>query len=365
MKKFCFVIPTYNNKLLLKNTLEALNHQKGFGPEDYEVAVVDDGSVDCTYEYIRDINKNYALKYIYLQRDEVSCRGRARNMGRQLADAKYIIFIDSDILVREDYLFELERCFSMEEDLAVIGTRLYLSQEIPYDTVLDKSVFRKYSFDKVDCVQYEIRHLMFNHMSYNSHCGIPPWLKFFSCNAVAPKKYLDRIGGFDEKYKGWGMEDNDLGYRLSLEGLNIVINSRMEVLHQFHGKVDPSGIPIDKKNEFHKNIDYFMKKFPEAFPISRAKVYDFFEGKVSNAFGLDSDSAEKILINFNDIAKLENIKSKILQLCMRDKLEIVVEDEVEATDLDIWIQLLKNPRSIPKYYPVSKRLKESFDPFRG
>lgn len=63
--KYSFVIPTYNNRVLLKNTLEALNYQPGYGY--YEVIVVDDGSTDNSGEYIKGVNRNYDLKYFYLE----------------------------------------------------------------------------------------------------------------------------------------------------------------------------------------------------------------------------------------------------------------------------------------------------------
>ncbi|HEX3028860.1 MAG TPA: glycosyltransferase [Clostridia bacterium] len=358
MKKYSFVIPAYNNKILLKNTLEALNYQKGFGREDYEAVVVDDGSESPLYEYIRDVNKNYTLKYIYLQRDELSCRSRTRNFGCKLAEGEYIIFIDSDILVREDYLLELERCYSVRKDMAVIGTRLNLNNEISYNSVADGSVFNKYRFDTVGFDQYEIRHFMFDEMSYNLYSETPPWIKFYSCNAVVPKWCFDKTGGFDEEYKGWGMEDNDLGYRLYKEGLKMIASSKMEALHQFHGTSDPFAVPVDRSNEHRRNIDYFIDKFPEAFIFPRAAVYDLFEGRGKDILRPDKPPAEKISIKFSEISKLNDIKSAILELCEKDNLEIVVEDYVEATDLDIWIQLLESPRSIPKYYPMSKRFKK-------
>ncbi|WP_054742670.1 glycosyltransferase [Cellulosilyticum ruminicola] len=81
MLKYSFVIPAYNNGLLLKNSLRALNNLKPIGRGDYEVIVVDDGSQDKCERFINGINKEYDLKYIYLERNEESSRAKSRNMG--------------------------------------------------------------------------------------------------------------------------------------------------------------------------------------------------------------------------------------------------------------------------------------------
>jgi glycosyltransferase involved in cell wall biosynthesis len=91
------VIPAYNNKLLLRKTLEALNYQIGYGRNDYEVIIVDDGSSDGTCDYIKNVNRNYNLKYFYLERCDDSGRARARNYGWKKASGDIIIFIDSYI----------------------------------------------------------------------------------------------------------------------------------------------------------------------------------------------------------------------------------------------------------------------------
>lgn len=359
MKQFCFIIPAYNNKVLLRNTLEALNNQKGFTTEDYEVVVAEDGSDEPVFDYIRDINKNYCLKYIYLPREKSSCRSRIRNAGAKIAEAKYLIFLDADILVREDYLAELKRCFSIDENVSVIGTRLMLPSIVPYESVLDKSVFEKCSFDRVDHNYYEDRHFLFNIVSYNPNSRIDPWMMFYSCNIVVPKQQFDKVGGFDENYKGWGMEDIDLGCSLTNEGFKIVISSKLEGLHQFHGQSDRGTIPIGKKEEYRKNIDYFLEKFPEGYGMPREILYKLLFFEIGYIPRVNTESFEKILIKFFDKEKLEHIKSVILQLCVREGLDIVVEDYVESTDLDIWIQLL-DFKIAPKYYPAS-RLKSDLE----
>ena len=117
MIRYSIVIPTYNNREALNNTLEALNGQSGFEPGEYEAIVVDDGSSEDTYALIRDTPRTYAMTYLYLERTPASCRSRVRNAGWRQAKAPIVVFLDSDMIVAPNYLQELDRYFRAEEDL--------------------------------------------------------------------------------------------------------------------------------------------------------------------------------------------------------------------------------------------------------
>ncbi len=164
--KYSFVIPTYNNRVLLKNTLEALNYQPGYGY--YEVIVVDDGSTDNSGEYIKGVNRNYDLKYFYLERGKDSCRAKCRNHGWKQSAGEIIVFIDSDIVVRPDYLSELNRCFSMKNDIAVIGNRLLLNTPTTYEEIIRGDIFTKNRFDNRNFDILEYRYFFYESASYNN-----------------------------------------------------------------------------------------------------------------------------------------------------------------------------------------------------
>ena len=126
MITYSVIIPTYNNKELLGNTLEALNHQNGFGPGSYEVLVVDDGSNDGSEAFVQDIPCSYSFRYIYLPRNADSCRSRVRNTGWKQARGRYVVFLDSDIVVAPNYLEDLDGYFRINPNLFVCGFRYML-----------------------------------------------------------------------------------------------------------------------------------------------------------------------------------------------------------------------------------------------
>ncbi|OGI07312.1 MAG: hypothetical protein A2Y40_03340 [Candidatus Margulisbacteria bacterium GWF2_35_9] len=352
--KYSFVIPSYNNKKLLKNTLEALNNQTGYSSEDYEVLVVDDGSTDQTKEYIAGINTNYQLNYIYLNRDENSCRSKTRNTGWRNAQGNIIIFIDSDIIIMPNYLLELERVFANNTKCLLIGNRLMLDKNSENLSVSD--ILNTYQFDSTNYDLLEFRHFLYQASSYNSNAIICPWMQVYSCNLAVPKQYLIQVNGFDENFIKWGMEDIELGYSLYSIGLQIIINSRLEVLHQYHGKRNDLIVELSKEKDYEENIDYFLKKHPEAIKMRRNIAYKFFEGKLPTSLLLLGKPQTKKEITLKDIRDLNSYKKEIEALAIQGDIAPVIYDYLEDTDIDIWIQSLGRTKNIIQYFPMSKEI---------
>ncbi len=356
MKRYSFVIPVYQCRKLIKNTLETLNRLEGFPLDAIEVIVVDDGSSDGTGEFIKDMEKKYDFKYIYLERVVESSRSRARNTGINAANGEIIIFLDGDILLKHNYLEELDKYFKINNEIIVVGNRINLNEDVSFEEVSVNSYYENQKF-KLDSInKFEIRHLSYLESSYNAECQLHPWLKVYTGNLAVPKKYLDELGGFDENFKGWGVEDVELGYRLYMAGAKIIISNRIETFHQKHDKSGNLKISKDKFPEVDRNTEYFIKKHPNALQLPENIIIKFFRGQIVPKFSALTGIRKKVIIKYNNTDNLEEVKAKILMLSQNKSLKIVVQDYVENTDLDIWIQLLGKQRSTPMYFPASKQL---------
>ena len=84
------ILPTYNRKEFLPRCLDAVFNQSY---QPLEVIVVDDGSTDGTYTFIRD---KYRGKVRYFQEKHSGLPAIARNRGLEAAGGDYIAFCDSD-----------------------------------------------------------------------------------------------------------------------------------------------------------------------------------------------------------------------------------------------------------------------------
>ena len=97
------VIPTYNRKPILEKCLKALEKQNlNENISNYEVIVVDDGSTDGTTSWIKD---NYqVLPHVVLYEQEHGGPALGRNLGVMKSKYEIIIFIDSDLIVLDDFI---------------------------------------------------------------------------------------------------------------------------------------------------------------------------------------------------------------------------------------------------------------------
>lgn len=86
---FSVIIPTYNRANLLMIAVKSVLQQKF---KDFELIIVDDGSDDGTKEAITSLDDHRIRYYFQLNQE----RSSARNKGIELANGKYICFLDDD-----------------------------------------------------------------------------------------------------------------------------------------------------------------------------------------------------------------------------------------------------------------------------
>jgi len=96
------VIPTYNESKVLLECLKSLESQD---MSNFEVIIVDDGSIDNTIKLASDFRpKNYTLEVL---KQEHKGPGAARNLGSKKAKGDILVFVDADMTFEKDFLEKL------------------------------------------------------------------------------------------------------------------------------------------------------------------------------------------------------------------------------------------------------------------
>ncbi|GEM_PF-1201567 len=355
--KASIVIPTFNNRELIEPCLLSLNHQILDSSIHFEVIVVDDGSTDGTGPLIASLDLNYELRYSYINRKSGSSRSQARNIGINLAQGDVIIFLDGDQVVDLGFVKEHLRIHQVRDDLAVIGLRKYLSKgKVDIDKI--RSGLITDALPRVE--QHDERWNLLNRFSENLFNIKTAWHLFMTCNVSVRKEHLVAVGCLDEGFLNWGLEDCELGYRLSQIGIKFVYGRNALVYHQYHAS------DFDEKRylEWLENFKYFQSKHPVIEVAAQNALIDFFDPKVRKSWlscylrfefairAIKGRIPEAQKISILEVTAQEEINIIDLIKAEAAKGNVVVIDESDQDHLDIEVQCLE-PQNEILYFKAS------------
>jgi glycosyltransferase involved in cell wall biosynthesis len=233
------VVPAYNDAPILRRALAALAAQS-LAPTAYEVVVVDDGSTDETQDVIVAAAAGRArIRGVRLDRNQG--RSAARNAGIRATPAPLIVFMDSDVLVRPDFL-QRHLTIHREAGCPVVGRGpvVVISQPLvpPRTPRISSS---------------------------------PAYLD--TANASVPRAALIEAGLFDEGFRVYGWEDFDLGLRLQSRGIPRVFSRDAVAFHvQPPPTLDALGRLLAKEEERARTALYLLRKHPG--PQTRMLIQD-------------------------------------------------------------------------------------------
>ena len=194
---FSIVIPTYNRQPILEKCLRALENQRltDRTVENYEVVVVDDGSTDGTLNWLKTHQAEFPHVVSYEQNHQGP--SAARNLGVQQAKGDTIIFIDSDLVVTEQFL-QFHATALQTEEKALNSDRLFT-----YGAVINTCNFENPTAEPYKITDFSAAY-------------------FATGNVAIAKKWLEQAGLFDTRFQLYGWEDLELGVRLKELGLKLV-----------------------------------------------------------------------------------------------------------------------------------------------
>ena len=120
------IVVSYNRAHFLKDALDSIKRQTF---TDYEIVLVDDGSTDNTKEIVE---KYEEIRYIYQEHSGIS---KARNEGVKAARGKWIAFLDSDDLWKEDKLQKQIDYLQSHMECRIIFTKFSNFTDIPEENL--------------------------------------------------------------------------------------------------------------------------------------------------------------------------------------------------------------------------------------
>jgi len=242
------IIPTFNRGELLRETLESLRMQDS---RDWEAIIVDDGSDDNSAEIVNSYVTNDS-RFRFFYRDCISSGAPVcRNIGIQHAKGDFLIFLDSDDLLKP---------FTLSQRLAVIR------KEPAYDFwVFPMLLFRNdpqqaYALWNIDNGKDNLRRFLVLDA---------PWQ---TTGPVWRKEAVKKIGGFTEGLACWQDIDFHLkALTFGLKGL-ILWDEKPDVLYRQHETKSVSQADISSPAKLISRQNIFIRHASSFLPSIKPEI---------------------------------------------------------------------------------------------
>lgn len=237
---FSFIIPVYNRPDEIDELLQSLVHQTY--TNDFEIVVVEDGSSvsckDVVNKYLNQLNVSYYFK-------KNSGPGDSRNYGMKVAKGNYFIILDSDCIIPENYLVEVD-AFLTNNYVDCFG-----GPDAAHDSFSD--------------VQKAINQTMTSVLTTGGIRGASEKLGKFqprSFNMGISKEAFEASGGFGKIHPG---EDPDLSIRLWKMNFKTALIANAHVFHK--RRIDWEKF-YKQVNKFGKARPILNQRYPEYSKIT-------------------------------------------------------------------------------------------------
>lgn len=264
------IITTRNRGSYLDLTLSRLEAQI-MPPELFEVVVCDDASGDATPDVLQACRLRARIDLVALRSDRPRGYGSGRNACLDRAQGGFIVFLSDDQLVLTDFLLRHLAAHRAGTSRLVLGrvagsvtTHLFdASGAVAVAGNCSPSVNRN-DLNQPGGFPWRIAQ---DGPSYDPlfgrDGGAAPdrWAWFSAVNASTARERALTVGGFDERYHGTGIADQDFARRLLRSGCAYHWEPGACSLRQA-GPV----APVDRRL-LRADIDRFLAAHPDLTPV--------------------------------------------------------------------------------------------------
>ncbi|MGN1401789.1 MAG: glycosyltransferase family A protein [Bacillus sp. (in: firmicutes)] len=138
-KGISVIIPTYKGEGVISACLNSLLKQT-IKQDLLQIIIIINGEKDGTEQIVVDYIKEHRMDQIVLLYSEVASAAVARNVGIQHADREYVVFVDDDDYISENFLLELYK-HSMPDTVVISQIAdVYPNGVIDFDNPINTQV---------------------------------------------------------------------------------------------------------------------------------------------------------------------------------------------------------------------------------
>ena len=291
------IIPMWNARDSILSCLAAIE-QSSFNQKyssKLQVVIVDDGSSDSSWEMVR---KSSFLMNITAVRQTHHGLAHARNTGVSVSEGEIVVSCDSDMVLGYYAIEHLAVRHSFMPNILLVGFRSDIDKKdirikaehikvnyAPKSTTILGDLRIKYSkpgWPENMCLASCHFKVLGNGKGLWMPDGGEPWLLpdlVFGALFSLPKELYFKVGGYEERFYGWGCEDGHFATKVITEGTFLI---PVYAASGFHIKHSPR-IENQEAN-YIKNRRLFLNllektevgKYPNYLKKAKKKIIDSF-----------------------------------------------------------------------------------------
>ena len=259
-KLVSIIVPCYNHAHFLSEALESVLNQTY---SNWECIIVNDGSPDNTEVKAKEwCEKDKRFKYLYKENGGLSS---ARNSGIKISKGEYILPLDSDDILHEDFLIKLVPVLQNDSSLAIV------------------SCYSAFFKGDISNIVHELKPEGTTHEYLL-------YVNQLSATSLYRKECWEAIGGYDESMKN-GFEDWEFWIAITKSGWTYKIV--YEFL--FYYRKSKTSMLVDTINNhsettreyiYKKHKEVYIKDFDNCMAVlfNELSRYRSSEAKIKNSF---------------------------------------------------------------------------------
>jgi GT2 family glycosyltransferase len=248
------IIVNWNTKDLLSQCIESIKtHSQRIS---FEIIVVDNFSSDRSAEMVEERFPDVRL----IKNIQNRGFGKANNQGLAEAGGKYILFLNSDIVVSENCLGEMFDFMQQNPDIGASSCRLTFP-----DGTLQHSCRKFPDFKTFFLMLLGLRVFFPDMKTFRDylmldwdHSDVKEVDQIMGSFMFIRKDVLDKVGGFDERYWMY-FEEVDLCLRIKKAGWKIVHYPYVSAVHFLSKSAEQWG-EAKRIIEFQKSLLKYFRK---------------------------------------------------------------------------------------------------------
>lgn len=143
--KITVIIPVYNTKDYLKESIDSILEQKEFV---HELLLINDGSTDGSGELLEKLYAGYDFVKIFHTKNQR--QGPARNLGTEQSTGDYIYYFDSDDIVKPGLFKRFAKLIAENKDLEIFcfSAEPFIDEDYNVDETVENQILKTKAYSR-------------------------------------------------------------------------------------------------------------------------------------------------------------------------------------------------------------------------